>query len=646
MAPAKRIAGMALVLAFAGVMAPAAPVQVWNVERWQTVSAGDFSGANPAMGSPRPVALMAARNGVCSGFVVVTRDGEAIGKLRAVAGDLAQANGAGRISADRIQVRVAAPVNRQQSWMPAERYDRLREKLPVDVPAVDLAKLQSRSFKPRVAATVATAPLWVTVRVPAEARPGHYAGVLTVTADGLAAVRVPLELTVHDWLMPDPRDFQVRTIGWMNPEALAKHYAIELWSERHFELMGQSMTRMLELGSRHLAIDVGQNFPARDNADTMIKWVKRPDGKYGYDFTLFDRYCDLAAQKIGKPFPLRLNLWRGPRNGGGGEATDYPHTRVLAIDPATKQSAALEGPTKLGSPEMKAFWQPVMDELRARLEKRNWFEVTGIGWMCYCGGMTKDLAGMVDEIWPGARWTDVTHGRVLRYQLPKEGAFARIISGSTVWNEGTLGAYEKWSAGPYPRQYANLFKPDTAFCTHARNQYRESSVPLLWTLRTKHEEAVFKGNQGLECVGADHFPFKDARGAYRAGVWSAFAQGPANATLALLGAGDDGLLGTERYEAMREGIQLCEALVFIQKAIEAGSVSGDLLTRANRLLDDRAKAFVGCLLYEEVDARGRKERRQSGVDFEKYDKLIRPFDAALFDLAGEVARATAAGRSR
>lgn len=246
---------------------------------------------------------------------------------------------------------------------------------------------------------------------------------------------------------------------------------------------------------------------------------------------------------------------------------------------------------------------------------------------------------MVDSIWPGARWTDVTHGRVTGYKLPDEGSVAQIISGSTVWNEGTLAPYEKWSEGPYPRQYAGRFMPDTSFCTHARNQYREASVPLLWTMRSKHEEAILKGNQGLECVGADHFPFKDDKGRVRGGIWSAFAQGPANATLALLGAGEAGLLGTERFEAMREGIQICEALVFIQKAIEEGKLSGDLLARANRLLDDRAKAFVGCLEYQEINVGGRKQMRQSGVDFEKYDKLIRQLDAALFDMAGAVERA-------
>jgi hypothetical protein len=95
-----------------------------------------------------------------------------------------------------------------------------------------------------------------------------------------------------------------------------------------------------------------------------------------------------------------------------------------------------------------------------------------------------------------------------------------------------------------------------------------------------------KGNDGQDHVGADMFPKKDVRGRYVEGTWSWAAQGPRNATKTMLGAGDAGPVGTERFEAMREGIQLCEAMVFIQKALEAKQLSGALETRATKVLDD------------------------------------------------------------
>jgi glycosyl hydrolase family 123 len=621
----------------------AGSVQVWNCARWQTVSVGDFMGVNSQMKSLKPIVLLTARNGVASGYVVVTRDGGSITGLKATVSDLTQAKGKARIPAARVQVRYADLARSSKSWMPRHRFDRLLERAPAEVKAVGTVKSRGfkRKFTSKNTSPVATMPVWVTVRVPADAAPGDYQGSLSISAASLAggSVKVPITLKVHDWAMPAPKDFRVRTMGWLNPEALAKHYGVKLWSEEHFELIGKSMELMSELGSRQLSVDISKNYPARGNADTMVKWLKQSDGSYKYDFTLFDKYCDLAARKIGKPFPVRLNIWRGPRNGGGGETNDYPNATVLVLDPATKQVTELAGPSKLGSPEMKAFWKPFLDQMRTRLEKRGWFDVTGTNWMCYCGGMTKEMASMMLSIWPDGKWTDTTHGRVRSYRTMKKGVNAPVFVQSTVWNEGTINRYMSWKSGAYPREYAKKFNPKTAFCTHARNQYRESTWPSLWTVRTRHELAILKGNVGLGCVGADHFPTKDSRGRYRPGPWSAYAQGPKNGTLAILGAGNKGPIGTERFEAMREGIQSCEALVFIQKALEAKKINGDLAKRANKLLDDHAKGVVGSYETKMVKY-GKRMRKRLSFNLAKYIKGAAQRDDALYAMAAEVAMAT------
>jgi hypothetical protein len=610
-------------------------VQVWNCERWQTVSIGDFSGDNPEMKALKPVQLMAARNGVASGYVVVTRDGGPIAKLKAAAGALSQAGGHGRIAADRVQCRFADPARYGQSWAPGQRFDRLLDTPPAEIAAVNPVKLASKWFAPKGSNTVSTVPVWVTVRVPADAAPGDYAGTLIIEADGLAAkvVSVPVRLKVYDWLLPAPRDFRVRTLGWLNPEALAKHYEVPLWSDRHFALMGKSMDLMLELGSRQIQINVTKGYPIQDNADTMIKWIKQADGTYTYDFSLFDKYCDLAASRIGKPFPIRINIWHGP---GDTPKGDHPQRPVLVIDPASGATNEVPIPYALGSAEDRKFWKPVLDELRARLEKRGWFDVTGCNWINYAGLMVSPkLVDMMKEFWPEHRWTDVDHGRWRWMPTSQKGVSVPIFVQSAVWMEGTLNAYVDWQAGPYPRSYAAKFDPGSAFCAHARNQYNEGSP--LWTLRTKHEEVLMKGNDGLDHVGADMFPIKDARGRYVEGAWSWAAQGPRNATKTILGAGDDGPVGTERFEAMREGIQLCETMVFIQKALEAKKLSGELEARANKVLDDRAKLLAGSCKFVDPNAKNKKIY----IDLADYSKDSLRHDAELYAVAAEVSKATA-----
>lgn len=48
-----------------------------------------------------------------------------------------------------------------------------------------------------------TQPLWFTVHVPGNAVPGNYEGAITIDADGVDAVIVPVSLTVHSAIIPD-----------------------------------------------------------------------------------------------------------------------------------------------------------------------------------------------------------------------------------------------------------------------------------------------------------------------------------------------------------------------------------------------------------------------------------------------------------
>jgi hypothetical protein len=56
---------------------------------------------------------------------------------------------------------------------------------------------------------------------------------------------------------------------------------------------------------------------------------------------------------------------------------------------------------------------------------------------------------------------------------------------------------------------------------------------------------------------------------------------------AILSPGPDGAVPTERYEQVREGVQDCEARIFIEKAILAGKLDAQTVSRCWAVLDDR-----------------------------------------------------------
>jgi len=71
----------------------------------------------------------------------------------------------------------------------------------------------------------------------------------------------------------------------------------------------------------------------------------------------------------------------------------------------------------------------------------------------------------------------------------------------------------------------------------------------------------------------------------------------------------------------REGTELAETILFIQRALDAKKLSADLEQRANRYLDERGTAFINGWF---------------GVRYMQAEQ-----DEKLLALAGEVARAMA-----
>jgi hypothetical protein len=94
----------------------------------------------------------------------------------------------------------------------------------------------------------------------------------------------------------------------------------------------------------------------------------------------------------------------------------------------------------------------------------------------------------------------------------------------------------------------------------------------------------------------------------------------------MISPGPHGAIFNERLEAFREGVQVAEAIIFVQRALEAGRIDGDLAQRATSLLDERARYYL----------RMRFPHETCRLSFESSDWQGR--DDRLFALAAEVAQ--------
>ena len=597
-------------------------IKVWNCAAYDTVTAFDYGDPFEPV---RPIKIRAARNSVFSGRLMVGSD-QPIKGLKATVSDLTQAGGGAKLAAATVRVRYAAPVtigtppknanaitcSQGKSYVAAQRFDGLLDAIPVEIPVIQAPrtteKFLDKTVDRKSLVPGAVAPLWFTVRVPAGAGPGVYEGKVTIAAEGLAPISVPLRVSVCDWVMPDPKDFRVHNLAWHSAEAVAAHYEVTLWSDRHFELMGQSHALMAEAGSRQVYAALGADTCAQSQG--LIRWIKQPDGSYKYDFTVFDKYLDMVAKSIGKPLPLRLDCWHG-----GGWASEGSG-KVSQLDPATGKIENIPQPEP-GTEASVTFWKPVFDEVLKKVKARGWLDETALGYYIFHGGPLENVATLAERLWPDAVWAVVSHDGGIRTVTGDEktrgwrdpsNPWVKVLYGNTVYGYGF----------PAVRGYRHLFrfKPGVS-CSTYRCCWNDSS--RLTDIRRAQEDVIMSGHDGISDFGVDFFGVKRSDGSYVSAPAPGMPVGPGLSQMSLLYPGPDGPVATERFEMFREGVELAEALIFIERAIQEKKLSPALQQRAERELESRSHAFImNWFLLRDMP--GAEE------------------DAKLLNLAGEVAK--------
>ena len=139
-----------------------------------------------------------------------------------------------------------------------------------------------------------TCPVWLDIRVPRDAAPGKYRGTVTALFDGNERV-LPITLTVASRVLPEPKDWKFHLDLWQNPYSVARYFNVPLWSKEHFDLMRPIMESYAEAGGKVITTSIIQhpwNSQTYDPFESMIVKMKGIDGRWTYDYTVFDRWVE------------------------------------------------------------------------------------------------------------------------------------------------------------------------------------------------------------------------------------------------------------------------------------------------------------------------------------------------------------------
>lgn len=546
-------------------------LQVWNCDVNAPLSDSDYADPHEAS---RPIYIVGARNGTFTGQVVVSRD-QPLEGLKASASKLKHSTGNFHIPRSTIEVLYGVPAGK---W---ERHDRFYNARDV------LSEVAPREVLPLDEAKGVAQPLWLKVRVPEDAPPGDYRGKLAIHVGGFKLVEVAVHLRVVGWKVPDRRQFRTHVGLIQSPDSVALYYNVPLWSERHWKFLEKSFALLGEVGNKtvHIPLICRTNF---GNEETMVRWVKQSDGTYSYDFTVFDRYMDLA-QKYLAPDVVCLYVWdiytgrqRWNRPEWKEEGTGV---KVTLLDPATGRREEMEG-AKYNSPEALAFWKPVVLELRERLQKRGLAPAMMIGIMGDFNIPWPETVEVFKRIDPDLKWVWNAHSTNLRAHI---GYCTRVYANKPPLPGGKRSYFWQRSGGPvvafFPRFRAMDICP------------LRPSAPL-GVYQLDNEAAQMWGVDGIGRLGADFWGVMRSRRLNRTVIarfpesdWSQL--NPTTSDTSLLEPGPDGALSSARFEMFREGVQQCEARMVLEKALlvpeERRRLSAELARRCREILEERAE---------------------------------------------------------
>ena len=212
-----------------------------------------------------------------------------------------------------------------------------------------------------------TQPVWVSVKVPTEnIIKGMYRGTVTIKEDGKVLVELPLTVTVKNRVLPAPSEWAFHLDLWQNPYSVARYHNVAPFSKEHFDLMRPVMKRYADAGGKVITASITHkpwNAQTEDHFESMVTWMKKADGTWEFDYTVFDMWVEFmmscgVTKEIGcySMIPWRLSF-------------QY-------FDQASNSFKFFNG--KPGDAEYDEFWGRMLKSFAKHLKEKGWFEITHI----------------------------------------------------------------------------------------------------------------------------------------------------------------------------------------------------------------------------------------------------------------------------
>ncbi|MFP4354946.1 MAG: glycoside hydrolase domain-containing protein [Phycisphaerae bacterium] len=416
--------------------------------------------------------------------------------------------------------------------------------------------------------------VYVTANIPAEAEPGLYKGSIRVTADG-ESFDVPVSLEVSPLKMPPPAELEMWISLMQSPAQLSFAYDVKPYSEEHWEKIAASTRLLGQIGHHVLYVPVLWHANV-GSGPQMVLFAKDGDSLKP-DLAQLERYFKLVAEQNIRPRMIVLGVWgRWIRPG-----QRHPRLRQLASTlylTEIKPDGTI-GPLQFSSDYQahEAMWKKVYQGAAELADKHLGVKpeqiVLGFGDDVYPDSKIDAFWQKIAPKSPG--WDAWTHNyggvsgpRPVFYQIVDTAA------PETVDELLNISAMDK------PFQRAVAARPPMYVSTCRGIQHDGSPAVLYYSIPDLAATPQKTGHSvGLARIGLDYWPKTMTLVSGRTSRTDGFGKETQRSGRAFPGRvardyrsvltarGPDGAVRLIHFDALRQGVQAAQARIVIAKAI-------------------------------------------------------------------------------
>jgi hypothetical protein len=210
-----------------------------------------------------------------------------------------------------------------------------------------------------------TQPVWLSIRIPGDAVAGVYNGTIAVEGAG-KELSLAYTVEVLNRTLPAPADWKFHLDLWQNPFSIARVHNVKEWTDEHMEAMKPYMQMLADAGQKVITTSIIHdpwNSQTFDVYKSMVKWVKKKDGTWSYDYSIFDKWVSyMMSLGIDKEINCYSMI---PWN-----LKFYYFDETLGRDTVLVDTPGTAGYAK--------HWKPMLADFSAHLKQKGWFEKTTI----------------------------------------------------------------------------------------------------------------------------------------------------------------------------------------------------------------------------------------------------------------------------